>query len=91
MLDNLNWSTLISRRQTSRLCLLYKIIHNLVDVTLPNYITPATRLTRGLMIKNSSYPNPELMLINLIFSQIQLDYGTAYPLKQYMHTQLTVL
>ena len=47
MLDNLNWSTLISRRQTSRLCLLYKIIHNLVDVTLPNYITPATRFTRG--------------------------------------------
>ena len=47
MLDNLNWSTLISRRQTSRLCLLYKIIHNQVDVTLPNYITPATRFTRG--------------------------------------------
>ena len=46
-LDNLNWSTLISRRQTSRLCLLYKIIHNLVDITLPNYITPATRFTRG--------------------------------------------
>ena len=43
------------------------------------------------MIKNSSYPNPELMLINLIFSQIQLDYGAAYPLKQYMHTQSTVL
>ena len=46
MLDNLNWSTLISRRQTSRLYLLYNIIHNLVDVTLPNYITPATRFTR---------------------------------------------
>ena len=90
MLDNLNWSTLISRRQTSRLCLLYKIIYNLVDVTLPNYITPATRFTRG-NDQNLSYPNPELMLINLIIFQIQLDYGTAYPLKQYMHTQSTIL
>ena len=32
---------------TSRLCLLYKILHNIVDVTLPSCITPLTRLTRG--------------------------------------------
>ena len=47
MLHNLNWNTLSSRRQTSRLCLLYKILHNLVDVTLPSYIVPSTRFTRG--------------------------------------------
>ena len=47
MLQDLNWDTLSSRRQTSRLCLLYKILHNIVDVTLPSYITPSTRFTRG--------------------------------------------
>ena len=83
-------STLISRRQTSRLCLLYKIIHNLVDVTLPNYITPATRFTRGHDQK-FILPQPRIDAYKFNFSQIQLDYGTAYPLKQYMHTQSTVL
>ena len=47
MLQDLNWDTLSGRRQTSRLYLLYKILHNIVDVTLPSYITPSTRLTRG--------------------------------------------
>ena len=47
MLQDLNWDTLSSRRQTSSLCLLYKILHNIVDVTLPSYITPSNRLTIG--------------------------------------------
>ena len=47
MLQDLNWDTLSSRRQTSRLSLLYKILHNIVDITLPSYITPSTRFTRG--------------------------------------------
>ena len=46
MLQDLKWDTLSSRRQTSRLCLLYKILHNIVDITLPSYISPSTRLTR---------------------------------------------
>ena len=68
MLDNLNWSALISRRQTSRLCLLYKIIHNvnLVNVTLQTILHQQLDSQEDI-IKNSSYPNPELMLINLIF------------------------
>ena len=79
MLDNLNWSTLISRRQTSRLCLLYKIIHNLIYFTLPSYITPATRFTRG-HDQNFILPQPRIDAYKFNFSQIQLDYGTAYPL-----------
>lgn len=47
MLHDLDWNTLCSRRQTSRLCLLYKILHNLIDVTLPSYVMPSTRFTRG--------------------------------------------
>ena len=45
--------------------------------------------SQEVMIKNSSYVNPELIYISLISSQIQLDYGTTYLLKQYMHTKLT--
>ena len=36
MLQDLNWDTLSSRRQTSKLCIPYKILHNIVDVTLPS-------------------------------------------------------
>ena len=89
MLQDLNWDTLSSRRQTSRLCLLYKILHNIVDVTLPSYITPSTRITRG-HDQNSSYPNLELMHTSLISFQIQLDYGKfTHQNSTCMHTQLT--
>ena len=47
MLQDLNWDKLTSRRQTSTLCLLYKILHNIVDVTLPSCITASARFTRG--------------------------------------------
>ena len=47
MLNDLNWNSLCNRRQTSRLSLLYKILHNLVDVTLPSYIVPSTVFTIG--------------------------------------------
>ena len=53
------------------------------------YITPATRFTRG---HNQKFflPQPGIDIYNFnIFSQIQLDYGTIYPSKQYMHTQST--
>ena len=62
MSHDLNCNILCSRRQTSRLCLVFKILHNLVDVTLPSYIIPSTRFTRD-MIKKSFYPNPELICI----------------------------
>ena len=45
--------------------------------------------SQEVTIKNSSYPNLELMHISLISFQIQLDYGTIYPSKWYKHTQLT--
>ena len=81
MLQELNWDTLSSRRQTSRLCLLHKILHNIVDVTLP--ATSYYQLnSQEVTIKNSSYPNLELMHISIISFQIQLGYGTIYPSKQ---------
>ena len=43
MLENLGWRTLEQRRADSRLCLLYKIVNNMVAVPLPDYIKPNPR------------------------------------------------
>ena len=50
LLQDHNWDKLSSRRQTSRLCLFYKILHNIVDVTLPSYIIPSTHKRSQLKI-----------------------------------------
>ena len=71
MLQDLNWDTLSSRRQTSRLCLLYKILHNIVDVKLPCQAISHHQLdSQEVTIKNSSRPNLELMHVSLISFQI---------------------
>ena len=75
ILQNLNWNTLSTRRQISRLCLLCKIMYNLVDVTLPSQQLGS----QEDVINNSSYPNPELILTSLISYQSQLGYGIIYP------------
>ena len=55
MLHNINWNTLSCRRQTSRL---YKILHNLVDITLPSQATLHYQPDlQEDTIKNLSYPN----------------------------------
>ena len=49
MLENLNWKTLHVRRDELRLIMFYKIIHNMVDLSLPESIIPSatTGYTRG--------------------------------------------
>ena len=42
MLDFLQWEPLESRRSKLQLTLLYKIVHNLVDVEAEFYLAPAT-------------------------------------------------
>ena len=46
MIATLGWRSLEQRRADARLCLLYKIIHGLVAVPLPDYIKPNTRISR---------------------------------------------
>ena len=48
MLDKLGWRSLENRRYDSRLLMFYKIVHGLVAVPMPPYVTPPTRLTRHL-------------------------------------------
>ena len=43
---DLGWRTLEQRRADARLCLFYKVIHELVAVPLPNYIQYSNRIAR---------------------------------------------
>jgi hypothetical protein len=47
MIHQLQWDTLVDRRRTSRLIMLYKISHGLVDIHAPTYLTPGDNRTRG--------------------------------------------
>jgi len=47
MLSNLKWETLHCRRYTLNLIMFFKILNNLVELLLPNYINPNISITRG--------------------------------------------
>ncbi len=47
MLRDLQWPSLQSRRQQSRLSMLYRIRYNLVDINWRQYLTESTSSTRG--------------------------------------------
>ena len=51
MINKLKWNSLDRRRDTIRLQMMYKIIHRIVDLNLPDYITFIVEL-------------PEVMIIN---------------------------
>ena len=46
IVQDLGWRTLDQRRADARLCLLFKILHGLVAVPLPDYIQHSTRISR---------------------------------------------
>ena len=47
MITSLGWQSLKQRRQNSRLCMLYKIQHNLIDINRDLYIRHNDSRTRG--------------------------------------------
>jgi len=53
MLSSLKWSTLHHRRHILQLIMLFKILHNLVEFCLSNYIAFNTCTTRGHKFKLS--------------------------------------
>jgi len=55
MLKDLSWPSLENRRLQNRLCMMYKISTNLVDVPKANYLTPLETPTRG---HNSRFSKP---------------------------------
>ena len=48
MIADLGWDTLQKRRDLASLSMMYRIIHNLVDILVEPYLTPSTgMMTRG--------------------------------------------
>jgi len=65
MLNHLQWPTLEARRRDARLCMMFKVVHNLVAIVPLQYLTPVVRRTRlshpysfiQLQAKNEDYRN----------------------------------
>ena len=47
MMEKLGWQTLQQRRDYARLTMMYRIVHQLVDIPTEPYLTPLTGKTRG--------------------------------------------
>ena len=47
MIVDLGWDTLQKCRDLARLSMMYRIVHNLVDIPVEPYLTPSTSMTRG--------------------------------------------
>ena len=47
MISNLGWDTLQKRRDLARLSMMYRIVHELVDIPVEPYLIPLTSMTRG--------------------------------------------
>ena len=47
MIADLGWDTLQKSRDFARLSMMYRIVHNLVDIPVEPYLTPSTSMTRG--------------------------------------------
>ena len=47
LLANLGWDTLQKRRDIARLSVMYRIVHELVDIPVEPFLTPSTSMTRG--------------------------------------------
>ena len=47
MIANLGWDTLQKRRDLARLSMMYRIVHELVDIPVEPYLTPSTSMTTG--------------------------------------------
>ena len=95
MLRDLQWPSLQSRRQLSRLSMLYRIRFNMVDINWRQYLTESTSCTRG---HNSRFQIPHCSSQTLIsshpssivppengtnFRRIQLTSPALMPLKRH--------
>ena len=69
MINKLKWNSLNHRRDTIRLQMMYKIIHRIVDLNLPDYITFNRGITRGHYYKLTM---PLIRIDSYIFKFSQL-------------------
>ena len=90
MLDHLNWETLESKTK-AQLTMMFRIVNRLVDVTLEQYLTPASSRTRSahshkfrqisaktLYYKKNFFPHT-VSLHGILCYQLLLRLLTWYP------------
>lgn len=77
ILNRLNWFSLATRRQVSRLMMFYKIVHRFIALDLPNEIVLSNTITRG---HNMRYRTPfyRVDVYKNSFFQQQLNCGIVY-------------
>ena len=77
VLSMLHMSTLEGRQNAQSLSIFYKILNNLVDVSLPDYIIPSQVQNRGH--NNKFIPiRPRMMYTSLVFTLEYFCNGITY-------------
>jgi hypothetical protein len=79
MIDHLNWESLEQRCQKARVIMLYKIIHNEVDINPQSYLKKQERTTRSAHPFQFQTYSPTIQIIsNTASFRKQYASGTPY-------------
>ena len=79
MIDHLNWESLEQRRQKARVIMLYKIIHNEVDINPQSYLKKQERTTRSAHPFQFQTYSPTIQIMsNTASFRKQYASGTPY-------------
>ena len=80
MLTSLNWPTLAQCRQQERAIMIFKIIHNVMDIPVNSYLTPAP-VTHDTRDHNITLMQPITRIDSYLHSvfHLQLKFRIHYP------------
>ena len=90
MLNCLSWPTLEERRRQYRLAVMYRILHNQVDIHWQSFLTKTSSCTRGHSCRHL-YRFARIISMPLPFFLALVKTGITLPLIQLMHHPLTSL
>ena len=97
MMTDLGWVTLQKRRDLARLSMMYRIVHNLVDIPVEPYLTPSTSMmTRGrdspfhqIRTTNNTYKQSFFLRTIVLWNQLPQTAVSQTTLKAFQN-QLAV-
>ena len=90
LLNCLSWPTLKERRRQYRHAVMYRILHNQVDIHLQSFLTKL-HLAQGVTAADSLYRFVRIMSMPLFFFLALVKTGITLPSIQLMHHPLTSL
>ena len=80
MMADLGLDTLQKRRDLARLSMMYRIVHNLVDIPVGPYLTPSNSMTRGhdsrfhqIRTTNNTYQQSFFPRTTVLWNQLPQD------------------